>query len=296
MTLVPASRPGGRPGPRNRPVVGGPHQRDRVGAVGRVVLLVGYLVPVLMLLATSLKSRSEVLSNPSGLLFSPTLDSYRAVLADAVPALLNSAQIAAGTTLLTVLLAVPAAYGLARRRTRAWSRATAVFLGIMIVLQMVPQPMSVIPLYSLLADVHLTNTIFGVVLATTALQIPFAVLLLRPFFLSVPPELEEAALVDGASLPRMFFSVIVPMARNGVVTVAVMVFMISWGEFIYGTTLLTTPEGYPISALLAQQISLYGTEWGRLMALAALATLPILVIFLVSQRRLTAGLLTGALK
>lgn len=266
------------------------------GAVGRSALFVVYLVPLVWLVATSLKSKADVTAEPSGLLFRPTLDAYRTVLGDALPALVNSAQIALGTTALAVGLAVPAAYGLARRRLPAWSRVAGCVLGALIVLQMVPQPMSVIPLYSVLANLRLTDTILGVVVAVTALQLPFAILLLRPFFLAIPAELEESAMVDGATVPRMFLRVIVPIVRNGIVTVSVMVFIVSWGEFLYGTTFLTTPHGYPVSALLAQQVSLYGTDWSRLMALGVLTTLPILVLFLLSQRRLTQGMLSGALK
>lgn len=263
---------------------------------GRMLLLIGYALPMLVLVVVSFKSQTDVAADPAGLIFAPTFEAYRMVGSDIGPAMANSAQISLGTTLLTVGLAVPAAYGLSRRRTRAWTVTTTMLLAGFIVLQMVPQPMSVIPLYSVLANIGVINTILGVVLANTALQVPFAILLLRPFFVLIPVELEEAAIVDGASLPRLFFRVMVPLARNGIITVSVMVFILSWGEFIYGTTFLTTPDAYPVSALLAQQVSLYGTEWGRLMALAVLTTLPILLIFLFSQRRLAEGMLSGAIK
>lgn len=263
---------------------------------GRTALLILYAVPILVLVLISFKSETDVADDPAGLIFPPTFEAYRTVGADVGPALANSAQISIGTMLLSVGLAVPAAYGLSRRKSRAWTVITTVLLGGFIVLQMVPQPMSVIPLYSVLANLGVMNTIVGVVLANTALQLPFAVLLLRPFFVLIPVELEEAALIDGASLPKLFLRVMVPVARNGIITVAVMVFILSWGEFIYGTTFLTTPDAYPVSALLAQQVGLYGTEWGRLMALAVLTTLPILVVFLFSQRRLAEGMLSGAIK
>lgn len=267
-----------------------------LAGISRAVLLFGYAAPILVLVIVSFKSQTDVSEDPAGLLFAPTFEAYQTVGADVLPALANSAQIAVGTMLLTVGLAVPAAYGLSRRRTKGWTVTTTVLLGGFIVLQMVPQPMSVIPLYSVLANLGVMNTIVGVVLANTALQLPFAILLLRPFFVSVPPELEEAAIIDGASLPKLFFRVLVPVVRNGIVTVSVMVFILSWGEFIYGTTFLTAPDGYPVSALLAQQVGLYGTEWGRLMAVAVLTTLPILLVFLLSQRRLAEGMLSGAIK
>ena len=274
----------------------GPRGPRLLAGAGRVLLLAVYALPLLVLLLMSFKSDDDITADPAGLVFTPTLEAYRAVGDEVGPALLNSAQIAIGTTLLTVVLAVPAAYGLARRRTRTWTLVTTGLLGAVIVLQMVPQPMAVIPLYAVLAQIGVINSLFGVILADTALLLPFAILLLRPFLLAVPVELEEAAILDGASMAATFGRVVIPVARNGILTVSVMVFMLSWGEFLYAITLLTTAGGYPVSGLLAAQVSLYGTDWGRLMALAVLTTLPILVVFLLTRRQLAAGMLSGALK
>jgi ABC-type glycerol-3-phosphate transport system permease component len=272
---------------------------DRQGAgprVGRFIIFLLYGIPLLWVLATSFKPESTILKDPSGLMFSPTFAQYRGVVGQVWPAMLNSLQIGIGTTILTLAVAVPAAYGLARHRSRAWSRVIAISLGLLIVLQMVPQAMTIMPLYSILAQWRLTNTIFGIVLATSALVLPFAILLIRPFFLSVPIELEEAATVDGASVWSVFARVVMPLARNGIITVGIMIFMQSWGELLYGTTFLSKPDAYPVGAMLALQTTLYGTEWGHLMALGVLITLPVLVLFVFSQRRLMQGMLSGAVK
>jgi ABC-type glycerol-3-phosphate transport system permease component len=264
--------------------------------IGRVIILLLYGVPLVWVLATSFKPEADILKNPSGLSFTPTFAQYRGVVGQVWPAMLNSLQIGLGTTVLTLAVAVPAAYGLARRRTRSWARIVSILLALLIILQMVPQAMTIMPLYSILAQWHLTNTIVGIVLATSAMVLPFAVLLIRPFFLDIPAELEEAAMIDGASIGAIFGRVIMPLARNGIVMVGIMVFMQSWGELLYGTTLLTKPDAYPVGAMLALQTTLYGTEWGHLMALGVLITLPILLLFIISQRRLMQGMLSGAVK
>ncbi len=264
--------------------------------VGRAVILVMYAAPLVWVLATSLKSEGAVLADPSGLRFTPTLEQYADMLPVIWPSILNSAQIGLGTVALTLALAVPAAYGLARKRTPGWTKAVSILLGAFILLQMVPQPMTLMPLYRILAGWNLTNSIPGLVIANSAFLLPFAIILLRPFFQSIPSDLEEAAAIEGASLWRTFRSVVLPLANNGVITVGIMVFMLAWGEFLYGTTFLTEPDGYPVGALLVLQTSLYGTEWGRLMALSVLISLPILVIFLFAQRRLLEGMLSGAIK
>lgn len=272
---------------------------DRQGAgprIGRLVIFLLYGIPLLWVLATSFKPESVILKDPSGLLFSPTLAQYRGVVGEVWPAMLNSLQIGVGTTILTLAVAVPAAYGLARHRSVVWSRVIAISLGLLIVLQMVPQAMTIMPLYSILAQWRLTNTIFGIVLATSALVLPFAILLIRPFFLSVPVELEEAATVDGAAVWSVFARIVMPLTRNGTITVGIMIFMQSWGELLYGTTFLSKPDAYPVGAMLALQTTLYGTEWGHLMALGVLITLPVLVLFVFSQRRLMQGMLSGAVK
>jgi multiple sugar transport system permease protein len=132
--------------------------------------------------------------------------------------------------------------------------------------------------------------------ADTALVLPFSVLLLRPFALAVPGVLYEAAALDGASGFQTFLRIVVPLLRNGISTVASIVFITVWGEFIYASNFINEGSRYPVSALLAQQIGTYSSNWNTLMALALLTSLPLLAIFLFAQRRLTAGLTLGAVR
>jgi len=261
-----------------------------------VVIGLAYLIPLIWIVLTSLKTNTQVLTDPNALFFQPTLDTYVDVIGDGLGAIITSLQIATLTTLVVLVVGVPAAFALARRISTGWARVIAVVLAILLVLQMVPQPMTVIPLYSVLASWGILGTLPGLILADIALMLPFAIMLLRPFVLAIPPELYEAAQIDGASAFQSFRSITVPMLSNGIVTVLSVVFISTWGEFVYAINFL--PEGtvLPVSGLLAQQNSIYSSSWNTLMALAVLTSLPLLVVFAFTQRRLINGLSLGAVK
>lgn len=288
-TPLPASALPRRRAPRRRL-----RRREPVAAPLRWLLLVIYAVPVLWIVLTSLKSAGEVISSQASVFFTPTLDAYVAALGNSAlfVALGQSLVIAAGTTALTLAIAIPAGYGLAR----VDSRITTIGLGLLIVLQMVPQTANVIPLFQIFGSWGLLDQNIGVIVADTALLIPFAVLLMRPFFRSVPQALEEAAAIDGASTLRTFFSIMLPIARNGVATTGTLVFLLSWGEFLYAVNFFLSPGNYPLSALLAQQVSAFGINWPGLMALAVITSVPILVLFIATYRLLREGLTLGAVK
>jgi ABC-type glycerol-3-phosphate transport system permease component len=262
----------------------------------RVVLALVYLLPLAWIVITSLKSGTQVLQDPNALIFTPTLETYRNVIASGIGAIITSLEIAFFVTAVVLLIGVPAAFALSRRISPFWSRVIAVVLGSLLVLQMVPQPMTVIPLYSVLASWHILGTLSGLILADIALLLPFAIMLLRPFALSIEPALYEAAEIDGASTFQAFRSLTVPLLSNGIITVMSVVFISSWGEFVYAINFL--PEGtvLPVSGLLAQQNTTYAANWNNLMALAVLTSLPLLVVFVISQRRLINGLSLGAVK
>jgi multiple sugar transport system permease protein len=276
---------------------------DRVGApprglsgIVKVILTLLYLIPLLWIIIEAFKSDSQSLTAPDELIFTPTLATFRTVIGAAGGSVLLSLEVAAAATAAVILFGVPAAYALARRATPRWGRVIAVVLTILLILQMVPQPMTVIPLYGVLLRWHLLGSVAGLIVADTALVLPFSIVLLRPFALAIPRALYEAAALDGASGLQTFRRIVLPLLRNGVATVASMVFIIVWGEFIYATNFITQGKRFPVSALLAQQIGEYSQNWNRLMALALLTSLPLLVVFLFAQRRLTAGLTLGAVR
>lgn len=264
-----------------------------VNVLVKLLLTALYGVPMLWIVLTSLKSSAEVFSAESIFFFTPQLSAYREALGPQLTgALGQSAMIAVGTTALTLGIAVPAGYGLARTR----GYLVPMMLGLLIVLQMLPQTATVLPLFQVFGAWGLLDSTGGVVLADTALLTPFAVILLRPFFRGVPIQLEEAAAIDGATTWRTFWAVVLPVARNGVATTGTLVFLLAWGEFLYAVNFFLSPGGYPLSALLAEQVSAFGIDWPGLMALAVLTSIPVLLVYVVSYRLLRDGLTVGAVK
>lgn len=286
-TTPPRKRPGGRGGEPK--TVTGLRRRLIPTYIGVAVLLVAYAVPALWLVLTSFKSDTAIVNRVASPIFEPTLSAYETVLtSDLVRAMWNSLRIAGGATLLIMFLGVPAAYALAHVR-----RGRGAVLGILIALQTIPLASIVIPMFKVLRTWHQLGTLRGVVIAISAMALPLTIMLLRPFFLSVPRIIEEAAEVDGAGILRVFFRVVLPNVRTGVLTIAVLTFIHAWGEFIFSITLLSDPQKYPLSALLSKQISMYGVDWNSLMAIAVLTALPMLVLFLFVARHLSSGLAMG---
>jgi multiple sugar transport system permease protein len=264
-----------------------------LAVAAKILLTLMYGVPILWILLTSVKSSDDVFDPSRTFLFRPVTTAYvEALSGDLARALLQSVTIATCTTALVLLIAIPAAYGLARTRGPLPTAA----LGLLIVLQMMPQTATVIPLFQAFSGWRLLDTTAAVVLADAALLTPFATLLLRPFFRAVPPQIEEASSIDGAGMFRTFWSVVLPVARNGVATVGTLTFLLAWGEFLYAVNFYLTPGQYPLSALLAQQVSAFGINWPGLMALAVLTSIPILVVFSSTYRLLRDGLTVGAVK
>lgn len=257
--------------------------------VGLAVLLIMYAVPALWLVLTSFKDDSDIVNRVAAPIFHPTLSAYESVLSgDLVLAMWNSLRIAGGATLLTMVLGTPAAYAVARV-----GRGRGVVLGILIALQTIPLAAIVIPMFKVLRTYHQLGTLSGVVIAISAMALPLTIMLLRPFFLSVPWVLEEAAAVDRAGVVSTFFRIVLPNVRTGVLTIAVLTFIQAWGEFLFSITLLSDPKKYPLSALLSKQISMYGVHWNNLMAIAVLTAIPMVVLFLFVARHLSSGLQMG---
>jgi multiple sugar transport system permease protein len=264
-----------------------------VGLAVVTFCLLVYGVPTFWLLASSLRTQSGIVADAGTPIFSPTLDGYRSAISQgALTAIGNSFVIAAGTTVVVAVIGVPAAYWLARTRARLLSLS----LFCLILVQMLPTAVAAIPLFRVLATWRLDGSLGGVVLATAAALLPFAVLMMRPFFTAVPEELYEQASLDGAPQWRELWSVGLPIVRNGAFTVLALVFIIGWGEFVYAATFLNDQGQYPVTVLIAQQADVYGTNWPALMALSVLGSLPVVGAFILAQRRLVEGMAAGAVK
>jgi multiple sugar transport system permease protein len=268
-----------------------PPRAVRLGSnIAIAVIFAAYALPLLLVVLASFKSNADIVNQPSALFFVPSFDGYRSVFTPGFfHAIGNTAIIAVSATLLTLVIATPLAYVLSRTRQALGS----VVIGVLIALQMTPAATAVIPQFKVLATLGLLGTTFGVVLAMSAAALPYAVLILRPFYLSVPIEVEEAALVDGAGPFRAFGQVVFPLVRNGVSLIAVLLFIGAWGEFLYPITFLNDKALFPLSVTIVQQQGVYGTHWNNLMALALVSAIPTIIIFIFVARRLTSGLALG---
>jgi multiple sugar transport system permease protein len=271
----------------------------KTNTVSRIISgLVGlvYLVPLLWIVLTSIKPESALTSSLVSVAFHPTVSSYKYIWSMVGIPILRSFEICIPTVIIVVVLGILSGYGLANLRDQFGRRVARIALLAAIILQLVPQAISVIPLYSVLASWRLINSIPGVVLADSELLLPLAILLLWPFVAQVPSELTDAAQIDGAAGRVVLLRIIVPLIKNGVITVAVFVFCLVWGEFIYAATFINSSDLMPISVILVDQVGSFQANWNQLMALATISSLPIVLVFLGSQRYIRSGLLIGAFR
>jgi multiple sugar transport system permease protein len=279
--------------------VNGSAHRRRAG-YGRTLVatlfVLAYLFPVYWMVATSLKTSSAIFATPPQLIPSPMVfTAYTTAVINnplTLRAILNSAIISIGTMALTLVLAAPAAYGLARLNLRGGAFMTLLLL----ISQLLPAIVIATPLFVLFSRIGLLNSYPALILADTTITLPFAVIILRPFFLTVPGELEAAAKIDGCTQWGAFWRVILPLVQPGLITVAAFAFLISWGEFLFALSLNTNENVQPVTVALNKFIGQYGTQWEKLMAVATTIALPIIVIFASLQRYIVSGLVAGSVK
>ncbi|MFJ9031615.1 carbohydrate ABC transporter permease [Streptomyces sp. NPDC102274] len=270
------------------------------GRTGQYVALLGFLVflafPLLWLVSTSFKSPQELGSiNPTWLPVHPGLDNYRAAF-DAQPLLhsaLNSLIVAVSASVISVSIAVPAAYVMVRYKTRV-SQAGTVWI---LVSQMFPFVLVIIPLFLVLKNLHLINSLIGLILVYVVWNLPFSLWMLQGYVKSVPRSLEEAAAMDGAGRLRTLVSVVLPLLAPGLVATLMFSFVTAWNEFFFALVLLKSPENQTMSVILTRFLGAEGVaDLGPLAAASVLATIPSLLFFALLQRRLVGGMLSGAVK
>ncbi|MEV2210203.1 carbohydrate ABC transporter permease [Streptomyces sp. NPDC050997] len=270
------------------------------GRVGQYAALLGYLVflafPFLWLVSTAFKSPRELGSlHPTWIPRDPTLDNFRQAF-DEQPLLRaagNSLLAALGAALIAVLIATPLAYVMARHRTRLARAAT----GWVVVGQAFPLVLVIIPLFLVLKNLRLINSLAGLVMVYVVWALPFALWMLVGYVRAVPAELEEAAAVDGAGRLRTLVSVTAPLLAPGIVATGLFAFITAWNEFFFALVLLKTPEKQTLPVVLTHFIGAEGVaDLGPLAAASFLATLPSLVVFAIIQRRITGGMMAGAVK
>jgi ABC-type glycerol-3-phosphate transport system permease component len=281
------------PAPSRRRTGTGGARRLALAAVAGVLLSV-WAFPVLWALLTSFKSERDVLAYPPVWLFRPTLEHYREVLfgsASILPNLLSSTIVATLSTALTMLLALPAAYAIARLRDPG-RRASGFYV---LATQMLPPVGLVIPYYLALQKIGALDTYGGMVAIYLTFSLPFAIWLMVSYFEDVPLEMEESALLDRAGRWRAFWYVVLPQVRGGIAVTTVFVFLNAWNEFLFAVV-LGGNNVRTVTVAMFNFISVEQTLWAKLAAGAMLAMAPVIVIGLLAQRHIVKGLTVGAVK
>lgn len=259
-----------------------------------LLVLALYVFPYAYLALTSVKPAVETIAIPPSVFPSRIdLSSYQQVLGDpaVIRSFFNSFVIAVMSTVLALILAVPAAYGV----TRFSFGIGKLFIVAVLLTRMVPYVSVAIPFFSMMRAFHLNDTHLAVALAHTTITLPLAIWLMASFFEGMPMELEEAARVDGCTRGGAFVRVILPLVAGGIAVTATFAFLASWNEFLFAL-LLTSVEAKTAPVVIAQFKTQYGLEWGAMTALGVLYSLPVVVLALVLQRRIVAGLSMGAVK
>ncbi len=261
---------------------------------GAGMLLAVWAFPVIWGLLTSFKTERDVLAYPPVWLFKPTLDNYREVIfgsSSILPNLWSSIVVSVGTTLLTMVIAVPAAYALARLNYPG-KKASGFYV---LATQMLPPVGLIIPYYLVLQKIGALDSYSGLTVIYLTFSLPFAIWLMVSYFEDIPFEMEEAALLDRAGRLRTLWYVILPQVRGGIAVTTVFVFLNAWNEFLFAVV-LGGNRVRPVTVAMFNFISVEQTQWARLAAGAMLAMAPVIVIGLVAQRHIVKGLTLGAVK
>ena len=268
-------------------------RRALIAAVAVAVLAV-WAFPVLWALLTSFKTERDVLAYPPKVVFAPTLANYADVLfgsSTILPNLLSSFVVAGFTTVFTIIIAVPAAYALARLEFPA-KRSTGFYV---LATQMLPPIGLIIPYYLAMQKLAALDTYSGLIVIYLTFSLPFAVWLMVSYFEDIPREMEEAALLDRAGRLRALWYVILPQVRGGIAVTTIFVFLNAWNEFLFAVV-LGGNRVRTVTVAMFNFISVEQTLWAKLAAGAVLAMLPVIVLGLVAQRHIVKGLTVGAVK
>lgn len=262
-----------------------------------LVILCVLLFPLFWIFVTSLKTEQEIFRMP------PTLyphilntKSYAAQVEtgdfNMFSSFRNSLFISVGATLIAVVLAVPASYGIARYRFKG---RKVMLLGFLVT-QMLPVSVLLTPMFIMFKSLHMYNTWGAAILADATIGIPFSILVLKNYFAALPAEVEEAARIDGCSRMGAFLRVLIPIAKPGLIVCTVFSFLYAWGDLAYGMTFILDQQKRPITAGIFNFMGQYGTKWSYLTAYAIVTIIPVALIFIFMQKYIIAGMTNGAVK
>ncbi|MET4633525.1 carbohydrate ABC transporter permease [Kaistia defluvii] len=258
------------------------------------IALIITLFPIALLVLNSVKPAAQIVQNPLAWPETFRWDNFTRAWEDArfSQTMLNSVILTATTIILVCTTSSLTAYVLARRKIESWKIVTFYLLGT----TTAPIQLFLFPLYFGFAKLGLINNPFAVALIYTAIFSPFAVMLLRTYFLAIPGELEEAAQIDGASHWQVFTRIMLPIVSPGILTVALIIGLYSWNEFLIATTFLQGSENMTAVVSFFLLSGQYSSDWGEIMAAALIIVLPVVILFVLLQRRFIEGMAGGSVK
>jgi multiple sugar transport system permease protein len=269
----------------------------RLAYVSLIVAAIIFLAPPVYMFVTSIKTNVEMANqalNP-WLVRDPTFEHYAAILSNPIfrRFFYNSVIVTVIVVSVTMVVSVLAAFALSRMRFwGSQALATGVFLT-----YLVPDTLLFIPLYQVVGGLGLLNSIWGLVLVYPTLTVPFCTWIMIGYFASIPKELDEAALIDGATWPQMLLKIFIPVALPGIIAATIFAFTVSWAAFVYPTAFITTPAEMPLTIGVVSQLVRGDTfAWGQIMSGALLAALPPVIVYAFLMDYYIAGLTAGATK
>jgi multiple sugar transport system permease protein len=270
-----------------------PRTRSRAKTALGLALTAAMLFPVYWMLNTSFTRDQDLRRTPPSFLpLHGTLEGYRAVLHQQLPYLGTSLIVGLATVALTLVVAAPAGYSLAKLRPKGGGALSFVLL----VAQMIPGIIMAMGFYAILLNTHLINTLPGLTVADSTIAVPFGVLVFTAFMSGIPEELMQAAKTDGAGVLRTFVSIVLPLSRNAIVTVSLFTFLWAWSDFIFASTLDAGGARQPITLGIYHYIGNNNQQWNAITATAVVASVPATILLVLAQRYVAAGVTTGAVK
>lgn len=258
-----------------------------------VIIACIFLFPLYWIVINSFKLDSEIfLKTPTLWPRQFTLQAYKDVIGTLLTTLKNSIIIAAGSMIISMVLSVPAAYGLAKFQIKG----KKMFMLLFLVTQMLPASLVLTPLFLIFSHLGLLNTYLAPILSTATISIPFIVLMLRPGFMSIPDSLAEAAKIDGCGTFKAFIEVAIPVSKPTVITAFCFSFVFAWNDLAYSMTFNTKEAMRPMTSAIYTFMNQYGTKWNSIMAFGVLLITPCVIIFVTMQKHIVAGMTGGAVK
>ena len=262
-----------------------------------ICIAIIFLFPLYWIVINSFKNEAEIFATnptiwPINFTFKNYIDQFNQGEYSLVLGFKNSLIVAIPTMCLSLLISVPAAYGLARFNIYGKRQ----FIYSFLLTQLIPATLLLAPMFIMFKNMGITNTFWAPIIANTTTAIPFSVMTLRPFFLSLPKELEDAAKIDGCNTLTAFFKIILPMATPGIIMCAVFSFLFGFGDLIYSLTFISNESMRPLTAGIYNFVGKYGIQWNKIMAFGTVVIIPVVLIFVTLQKYIVGGLTSGAVK